>query len=92
MNSGKCCYRFFHIFLDILHKMKENLGQERVKLGLLSFQGKNFNNFPDIPEKMTVFPVLTQLFQNVTLLINRQVSISENLVIFQRFSINISKT
>ena len=24
-------YRFFDIFLDILDKMKENLGQERVK-------------------------------------------------------------
>ena len=28
------------IFLDILHKMKENLGQEHVKWGLLSFQSK----------------------------------------------------
>ena len=43
--------------------MKENLGQEHVKRGLLSFQGKNWNNFPDIPGgKMTVFPVLILLF------------------------------
>ena len=46
--SVKKCqnYRFFDIFLDILHKMKENLGQEgqRVKRGLLSFQGKIWNN------------------------------------------------
>ena len=55
-------YRFFDIFLDIFHKMKENLGQECVKKGLLSFQGKNWNNFPDIPGKMTVFSVLTLLF------------------------------
>ena len=37
VNLGKCkkCqnYRFFDIFLDILHKMKENLGQEHVKRG-----------------------------------------------------------
>ena len=37
---------FFDIFLDILHKMKENLCQEHVKRELLSFQGKNWNNFP----------------------------------------------
>ena len=36
----------YDIFLDILHKMKENLGQEHVKRRLLSFQGKNWNNFP----------------------------------------------
>ena len=33
-------YRFFDICLDILHKMKENLGQEHVKSGFLFFQGK----------------------------------------------------
>ena len=32
-------YRVFDIFLDILHKMKENLGQEHVERGFLSFQG-----------------------------------------------------
>ena len=33
VGSVKRCqnYRFFDIFLDILHKMKENLGQEHVK-------------------------------------------------------------
>ena len=46
---------FFDIFLDILHKMKENLGQEHVKRGLLSFQGKNGTIFHAIPGKMTVF-------------------------------------
>ena len=30
-------YRFFDIFWDILNKMKNNLGQECVKGGLLSF-------------------------------------------------------
>ena len=38
-------YRFFDIFLDILHKMKENLDQEHVRRGLLSFQGDNWNDF-----------------------------------------------
>ena len=32
--------KVFDILLDILHKMMENLGQEHVKRGLLSFQGK----------------------------------------------------
>ena len=55
-------YRFFDIFLDILHKMKENLGQEHVKRGLLSFQGKIGTILLAIPGKMTGFPVLTLLF------------------------------
>ena len=55
-------YRFFDIFLDILYKMKESLGQEHVKWGLLSFQGKIEKNVPDFPGKKTVFPVLTLLF------------------------------
>ena len=38
-------YRLFDIFLDILHKMKENLDQEHVRRGLLSFQGDNWNDF-----------------------------------------------
>ena len=40
--SAKKCqnYKFFDIFWDILNKMKDNLGQECVKGGLLSFQGK----------------------------------------------------
>ena len=66
VNLGKCkkCqnYRLFDIFLDILHKMKEKLGQEHVKSGPLSFQGKIETIFPEIPEKMTVFPVLTYFF------------------------------
>ena len=36
-------YRFFDIFLDILHKMKENLKQEGVKRGRLSFHCKHWN-------------------------------------------------
>ena len=53
-NSGKCwkkCqnYRFLDIFLDILHKMKKNLGQERVETGLLSFQGKIGTTALDFP-------------------------------------------
>ena len=60
---GKCkkCqnYRFFDIFLDILHKMKENLGQEHVKKGTSILPGKSFSA---IPGKMTVFPVLTLFF------------------------------
>ena len=64
MGQCKKCqnYRLFDIFLDILHKMKENLGQEHVKRGPLSFQGKIETIFPEIPEKMTVFSVLTLLF------------------------------
>ena len=53
---GKCQnYRFFDIFLDILHKMKDNLGQKRVKRGLLSFQGKIGTIAPDFPGKITAF-------------------------------------
>ena len=44
--SEKCQnYRFFDIFLDILHKFKGNLDQEHVKRGPLYFQGKNWKNF-----------------------------------------------
>ena len=42
--------------------MKENLGQEHVKRGPLSFQGKIGTIFLAIPGKITVFPVLTLLF------------------------------
>ena len=42
--------------------MKENLGQEHVKRGLLSSQGKIGKIDPDFPGKMIVFPVLTVLF------------------------------
>ena len=35
--------------------MKENLGQERVKRGLISFQGKTETIASVFPEKMTVF-------------------------------------
>ena len=55
---------FFDIYLDILHKMKENLGQEHVERGLLSFQGKIGTIFSPIPGKMTIFPVLTLLFHS----------------------------
>ena len=34
--------------------MKENLGQEHVKAASM-LPGQNWNNFPDIPGKMTVF-------------------------------------
>ena len=61
--SGKCQnYMFFDIFWDLLNKMKNNLGQECVKEGILSFQGKSGTTAPDFLGKMTVFPVLTLLF------------------------------
>ena len=47
--------------MGILHKMKENLGKERIKRGFLSFPGKIGTVAPDFPEKKTVFPVLTLL-------------------------------
>ena len=47
-------YRFLKIVLDILHKMKENLNQERVKRGLLSSQGKTEKIAPDFSDS---FPV-----------------------------------
>ena len=58
-------YRFFDIFLDILHKMKENLDQEHVKGGLLSFQGKTEKFAPDVPGKMTVFSSFDPTFPPV---------------------------
>ena len=46
---GKCQnYRFFGIFLDILQKMKENLGQERVKGGFYPSRA-TLEQFPLIP-------------------------------------------
>ena len=48
-------YRLFEIFWDILNEMKDNLGQECVKGGILSFQGKIGRIFPDFLGKMTVF-------------------------------------
>ena len=42
--------------------MKDNLGQDCVKVGLLSFHGKTETITPDFPGEMTVFPVLTLLF------------------------------
>ena len=42
--------------------MKDNLGEECVKGGLLSFQDKIETTASDFPGKMTVFPVLTLLF------------------------------
>ena len=53
--GGRGNYRFFDIFLDILHKMKENLGQEYVERELLSFQEKIGTIFPAIYGKITVF-------------------------------------
>ena len=44
-------YKFFDIFLDILHKMKDNLGQERVKGGVYSSMAKIGTISPDIPGK-----------------------------------------
>ena len=35
---------FFLIFLDILHKMRKNLGQEHVKRGPSILPGKNWEN------------------------------------------------
>ena len=56
---GKCqkCqnYRFFDIFLNILHKLKGNLGQNNVKGEPPSFQGKKWNNFPCYPWKNNSF-------------------------------------
>ena len=52
----------FDIFCDILDKMKGNLGQECVKRGLLSYQGKADTIDPDFLGKMTVFSVLVLLF------------------------------
>ena len=46
---------FCDIALDILHKMKENLGHEHVKKGLLSLKGKNCNNFSCYPWKNDSF-------------------------------------
>ena len=42
--------------------MKENLDQEHVKRGPLSFQGKNGKIFPAIPGKITVLSALTLRF------------------------------
>ena len=54
-------YRVFYIFWDILDKMKNNLGQECVKEGPLSFQGKIGTISLDFPGKVTVFLALTLL-------------------------------
>ena len=55
--SVKKCqnYRFFDIFWDILDERKINLGQECVKYGLITFQGKIGIITPDFPGKMRVF-------------------------------------
>ena len=45
----------FYIFWDILDKMKDNLGPECVKGGILSFQGKSGTIVPDFPEKNDSF-------------------------------------
>ena len=43
---------FFDIILDILNKLKDNLGEGCVKGGLLSFQGKFETIAPDFPGKI----------------------------------------
>ena len=55
-------YRFFDIFWDTLNKMKDNLDQECVKGGLLSFQGKIETIASDFPGKMTVFSSFDSTF------------------------------
>ena len=44
-------YMFFDIFWNILNKMKDNLAQECVKGGLLSFQEKTGKIALDLPVK-----------------------------------------
>ena len=46
----------FDIFLDILHKMKGNLGQERVKGGFYPSRAKVGTISPDIPSFDPTFP------------------------------------
>ena len=66
VNLGKCkkCqnYRFFDIFLDILHKLKKNLDQEHVKGGPPSLQENVGTIFLGIFGKMTIFLVSSLLF------------------------------
>ena len=59
-NLGNCLKNvkiigFLDIFLDILNKMKDNLVQECVKGGLLSFQGKIETIIPAVAGKITIF-------------------------------------
>ena len=62
MKCKKCQnYGFFDIFLDILDKLKGNLGQEHVKWGPLSF----LTIFHAIPGKMTVFSSFVNTFPPV---------------------------
>ena len=56
---------FFYIFGDILNKMKDNLGQECVKGGLLSFQGKIGTIAPDFPGKNDSFSTFDPTFPPV---------------------------
>ena len=58
-------YRFFDIFWDILNKMKDNLGQECVKGGLLSFQGKIGIIAIDFPGKIPLFSSFDPTFPPV---------------------------
>ena len=46
---------FFNIFWDILDKRIVNLGQERVKSGLLFFQGRIRTIAPDFPDSFSSF-------------------------------------
>ena len=45
----------FDIFLNYLHKMKENLGQEHVERGFYPSKEKIETFSTDIPGKMTIF-------------------------------------
>ena len=56
---------FFDICFDILHKLKGNLGQERVKGGPPSFQSKNWNNFLRYPWKNDSFSSFVPTFPPV---------------------------
>ena len=52
----------FMTVLGILHKIKENLGQEHIKRDFYLSREKISRISSDFPGKMIVFPVLTLLF------------------------------
>ena len=52
----------FRHFLGHYTQIEGEFGSRTCTRGPLSFQGKNWNIFPDIPRKMTVIPVLSLLF------------------------------
>ena len=75
--------------MDILHKLKQNLGQEHVKRGALCFQGMNRNNFPYYPCQNDIFPVLSEFFHHPSLASppkqNSIFEISDNRAILKKF-------